>query len=131
MDFFNDPAHVVAFTSLVLALILDANESFAVIEDASARDARQSSDPFRLNFDESPVMDTLSLASATLHYFRLSLVPYPMTDEVVWWVKPRSTTWFSRFLLEQYDNSRWLSMFRMTKESVFSLVDLLNHMLRK
>jgi len=56
---------------------------------------------------------------------------YALPDEISYWVKPRSTTWFSRFLLEQYDDSRWLSMFRMTKSIVFSLANLLAPIVQK
>lgn len=48
-----------------------------------------------------------------------------LEEDLVYWVKPRSTTWFSRFLLEQYDEDQWLKLFRMTKASVFALADIL------
>jgi hypothetical protein len=46
-------------------------------------------------------------------------------------VKPRSTTWFYKFLIEQYDNDQWLENFYLTKASVFSLDDLLQPLIEK
>jgi hypothetical protein len=46
-------------------------------------------------------------------------------------MKPRSTTWFCKFLIEQYDDDQWLENFRMTKASVFSLANLLWPLIEK
>jgi hypothetical protein len=35
-----------------------------------------------------------------------------------YWVKPRSTTWFSQFLMFLYDDSRWIEFFRMDKATI-------------
>jgi hypothetical protein len=40
-------------------------------------------------------------------------------------------TWFSRFLLKQYDDQRWVQMFQMTKPAVFALADLLSPHVKK
>lgn len=65
--------------------------------------------------------DASSMLRATLHNYRLCTTFMFLEEDLGFWVKPRSTTWFSRFLLEQYDNTRWIQMFRMTKASVFAL----------
>ena len=46
-------------------------------------------------------------------------------------MKLRSTTWFSWFVIEEYDNDRWSSMFRMTKASVFELSNQLRPLIQK
>jgi len=125
MDFFNDPCNVISFTSFLLTLILDMNESFVVIAPAECEDATETDAEMTLDFLEASVMDTLSLLSTTLHNYRLCFVAYPIIDEISTWVKSRSTIWFSHFLLEEYNNSRWISMFRMTKGSVFALAEIL------
>ena len=51
--------------------------------------------------------------------------------ELGYWVKPRSTTWFSRFVIEEYDDDRWSSLFRMTKASVFDLSHQLRPFIQK
>ena len=33
--------------------------------------------------------------------------------------------WFTKFLLEEYDDDRWINLFRMTKRSVFHLANIL------
>jgi hypothetical protein len=40
-------------------------------------------------------------------------------------VLPRSTAWFSQFLLHEYSDDRWVSNFRFTKAAVFHLATLL------
>ena len=40
-------------------------------------------------------------------------------NDLEFWVKPQSTTWFLRFTLQEYDDERWTSVFWMTKVSVF------------
>ena len=40
------------------------------------------------------------------------------------WMKPRSITWFSQFLLGKYDD-RWIHLFRITNSATFALVELL------
>lgn len=46
-------------------------------------------------------------------------------------MKPKSTTWFSRFLLHKYDDERWIEMFCFTKKEVFHLATLLAPVIRK
>ena len=131
MDFFSDPCNLITFASFVLALILEQNQSMPVIcgeENDEYADACIAVSP---HVPEDPVMDRLHIMSSALHSYRLCCPDYPLTDELSYSVKPRSTTWFSRFFLEQHDNSRWLSMFRMTKDSVFSLAELLKPTLQK
>jgi len=129
MDSFNDPRNVFSFVSLILTLIMDANVFSTDVEAFQRRRRTNSSlHPYSVPWTgsiASNVMDCLSIAFGALHNFRLCCLAYPMSNEISYWVKPRSTTWFSRFLLEQYDDLRWLSMLKMTKSSIFSLANLL------
>jgi len=131
MDFFNDPCNLITFASFVLALILEQNQSMPVICGEENEEYVDACIAVSLHVPQDPVMDRLHMMSSALHSYRLCCPDYPLTDELSYWVKPRSTTWFGRFLLEQYDDSRWLSIFRMTKESVFSLAELLKPNLQK
>lgn len=60
-----------------------------------------------------------------LHHFRLCFAVNFVDDDLGFWVKPRSTTWFSQFPLQHYDNPRWIEMFRMKKPAVLSLSEVL------
>ena len=125
MDPFSSPINAVTFTVWILPLILNFTESYSVplqIESEEECDDTLSaivSSSHRLHVDLASVMRD------TLHNYRLCTSFSFFDDDVGFWVKPQSTTWFSQFLLEQYYTSRWISMFRMTKGSVFALVDLL------
>lgn len=70
--------------------------------------------------------------SASLQFLYVSLCLHKMvynvkylTAELGHWVKPRSTTWFSIFLLIEYDNDCWLEKFHMTKETLFDIANQL------
>jgi hypothetical protein len=49
-------------------------------------------------------IEVAQTTSAAIHHMRLFLVFAIFGEDLGYWVKPRSTTWFSRFLLEQYDD---------------------------
>ena len=66
-----------------------------------------------------------TIVASVLHDFRVVHAATLLDQELSWWVLPRSTSWFSRFVLQEYDDNRWLENFRMTKQAVFSLTNLL------
>jgi hypothetical protein len=63
----------------------------------------------------------LALSTTALHDHRLSCGLICFDDDLRYWVKPRSTTWFSDFMVSLYDDSRWIEQFRMDKASVADL----------
>ena len=71
------------------------------------------------------IHDAESLFRVTLNNYLMCTTFNFYVEDIGFWVKPCSTTWFPKFLLEQYDNSRWVSMFRMTKPCVFAFTELL------
>jgi hypothetical protein len=74
----------------------------------------------------------LVFSNDTACHSRVSFYPpHSTSEDLGFWVKPRSTTWFSRFLLGQYREERWIQMFRMTKPAVFALSDLLKPHVQK
>lgn len=72
-----------------------------------------------------------TILASVLHDFRIVHATTLLDQELGWWVMPRSTSWFSRFVLQEYDDNRWLENFRMTKSSVFSLTNLLRPHIEK
>jgi len=125
MDLWADPDTALALTALVLILLVECTEWQPPVRDFSAVVSLQTEGLLNLHIPAPPVLNMAALFSSTVNNFRLSCSPFPVNDEVAYWVKSRSTAWFSRFLLEQYDDSRWVAMFRMPKQSVFSLADFL------
>jgi hypothetical protein len=61
---------------------------------------------------------TLAISTAALFDYRLFAGLICFDDELRYWVKPRSTTWFSQFLMSLYEDSRWIEFFRMDKATV-------------
>jgi hypothetical protein len=124
-DFSSHPAELMSFASALLFLLLNANQALDFTTPTKEVD-----DPgcILTGIDNQllePLFDVDAVANAALHNFQLCNMFVLFDDDLGFWVKPRSTTWFSRFLLEQYDDHRWVQMFRMTKPVVFALADLL------
>jgi hypothetical protein len=131
MDFLTNPADVMSFESTLLLLFLTTNQALDLPtcreteEDAEEHFSVIQSESFHACYDVNVV------TRAALHNFRLYNISTLFDDDLDFWMKPRSTTWFSRFLMEQYDEQRWIQMFRMAKPAVFVLVDVLQPHVRR
>ena len=133
MDFMVAPPEIMAVASILLLLLLFANR--ALDPPPRHNDVNKDENMNTLltiaQSSEENAFDHETLACATLHTFRLSSVFTYLEADLGYWVKPRSTAWFSRFLLDQYDDDRWVSMFRMTKPTVYNLATLLKPAIEK
>ena len=54
------------------------------------------------------LMNMETIVSGVLHDFWLSNATHLLGADLGFWVLPRSTAWFSQFLLYEYDNARWV-----------------------
>lgn len=70
--------------------------------------------------------------SIILHQHQLSII-YNILGNVEMgdWVKARSTTWYSNFLMVQFDNKRWIEHFRVTQDVVQQLTERLRPLIGK
>ena len=71
------------------------------------------------------LIDMNTIILSVLHDFRICHATTPMDPKLRSWVKPRNTTWFSRFSLTDYDDAQWIQNFRMSKSSLFSVSRIL------
>lgn len=125
MDPVDTSVEVLSMASLILLLTLNCHRSLSL---AVAPDVAQDDEPEdTLMYDVAgpQAHDYVSVAEAVFNHFRLWSNLSVVDEDLGFWVKPRSTVWFSRFLLEEYDDHRWVQLFRMTKTSIFSLARLL------
>ena len=77
-------------------------------------------------------MDNIHHASiAVLHSIQLWNNILSSDHELGLCVRSRSTTRFSQFVIEEHDDDQWLSMFRITKASIFELSDQLWPLIQK
>ena len=53
----------------------------------------------------------IAICNAALHNYRVTLNLLTNNDDLWWYVKPRSLTWFVDFLMTEYDISRWIELF--------------------
>ena len=66
-----------------------------------------------------------TILTYVLHNFRLAHAWYILDEELGFWKLPRSTAWFSQFLLHEYRNEHWITNFRFTKAAIFCLAEVL------
>lgn len=125
MDPFESPLHTVAFTSWLLTLILNLNDVELVPPALELEEEEEDPLTAIVFGQQGHVADNQTFLRDTLHTYRFCTLNTYFDEDVGFWVKPRSTTWFSHFLLTQYDNNRWVTMFRMTKPCVLELAELL------
>lgn len=71
------------------------------------------------------LMQMNQVISAALHDFRVTHSRVLIGDELGYWVRPRSTAWFSQFLLHEYEDDRWVELFRFNKASISHLARVL------
>jgi hypothetical protein len=52
-------------------------------------------------------------------------------DELYYWVKPLSITWFNEFLVHEYDDKRWIEQFCMSKANIADMRNKLKRLIEK
>ena len=122
---------LMSISSTILLLLISTNryvDTPDVVEDD--HDEEGYFDPLYLESTcNVPKLDFVT--SPTLHSMRMSTAFAALDDELQFWVKSRSTTWFTRFLVEEYGDEGWVRLFRMTKKAVFALADLLRSQIQR
>lgn len=131
MDVIDSFVDVMSTARFLLIMLLNSNIGLLDDADNSVEDDShcQLNTSFWFSNSTSAEMDMAS--QAALNHFRIWSTAFLMDEDLGFWVKPRSTTWFSQFLLQEYDNRRWIEMFRFTKRFVFRLSAMLAPAIRK
>jgi len=80
--------------------------------------------PSFYNFNPTPKMSTkLLFTIIVFHHLQLCNNLLVLSQDLRHWVKVKSTTWFSKFLLIKYDDDRWVDNFKMTKATLFRITN--------
>lgn len=124
-------AEIMSIASAILLLLLNGNKALDLSIDEIFEDDTDNSLHRIQEANMTPILDVDVVTSVALHNFCLCNVFSLFDVDLGYWVKLRSTTWFSRFLFDQYEEDHWLKMFRITKPALFSLVELLKHLVQK
>ena len=131
MDSATTPAKLMFISSTILLLLLSSNRALDFSSSIDSEDDTDGESEMATEASDQHSFDTEALTGAVIHTFRLCNVFSLLDEDLGYWVKPRSTAWFSRFLLNQYDDERWIIMFPMTKSAVQSLAELLKPIVQK
>jgi hypothetical protein len=66
-----------------------------------------------------------------IHEFCMSCFLDVLSQELIYWMKPRNTTWLFKFLVIEYKDDQWVENFKMSKSTLFWIVDKLKLTLLK
>jgi hypothetical protein len=89
--------------------------------------------PFDVNIDMNCnfIFETM-VNAIILHSYRISYVyELLLCQELGDWVKARSTTWYSQFLLTQYEDKSWIEHFQVNRTFVRQLPKRLKWKMQK
>jgi len=103
-------------------MLFYSNHALCLVEEPNDNDSDSLDSEVDLPLNEGHSLDIDAANIATLHLMRISTMLTTIDEDLRYWVKLRSTTWFTRFLLHKYDDHYWVQMFRMSKRSVISLL---------
>jgi hypothetical protein len=127
---FDVPTDLLSIVSALLMMLLNAHN---ILDVASIPIEASTHEDFIVHMEEGVrhMGNIYSSSIAALYSYQLWNNLLLVDHELGYWVKPRSTTWFSRFVIEEYDVDRWSSLFWMTKASVFELSHQLRPFIQK
>jgi hypothetical protein len=126
-----DPTDIIAFVSALLLLLFHVQDMLQQTPQLYAEHEEDLVAIVSIGDCEENVQNMTLAADVTLHCFHVLNLQFLFPYDFGLWVKPRSTAWFSHFVIDQFDDDRWMQHFRMTKAAVFRLVDILSLHMRK
>jgi hypothetical protein len=95
-------AHTVqTFLPAVVVLLKNVADSLVETEEVLATSAGDSRPQSRVTRVHDALVHMNTIVAAMLHDFRLGHARSILNEELGFWVLPRSTAWFSHFLLSQ------------------------------
>ena len=131
MALFNNEAKILSFFPTLLLLLLNAYAAL-VHSPRSQIQEDQAISPHAVSLvSHESIVDADQLVAIVLHSFRLCNLFTLFDEDLGYWVKSRSTTWFSWLLVSQYGKEMWIQMFQMTKPVVFAQSELLKPQVQK
>ena len=131
MNYLLRPEDFMSMSLTILLLLLTANRYVDTSELLDDDDDEEGHfDPLCLE-SQCSLSELDSITSATLHSMHISTAFAALDDELRYWVKLRSMTWFSRFFVQEYGDECWMRLFLVTKKVVFALADLLRPQIQR
>jgi hypothetical protein len=120
-----DPANLEDF--LLAVVVLLKNIAASMVESSAAILDGEADAPLghRVIRVHESLLNMNTIFASVLQDFWLTHARTVLDNELGFWVLPRSTTWFSQFLLYKYDDRRWVTNFRFTKDAMFQMTTLL------
>jgi hypothetical protein len=128
----SQPELVLPFLSILLLLLFDLETALNMVLEYPEVEEDDSFSVLMPTVCDDIQHDMTLVLALMLHCYRLLNSHSVLLEDFGFWVKPRSTAWFSRFMVDQYDNEHWIQHSRMTKVVVFRLAAMLSpHIAKK
>ena len=113
------------FLPIIVVLFKNVVDSLAGTEEVLAAFADVSPPQSHILRVHDALVDMNIVIAAILHDFHLVHARTILDKELGFSVLPRSTVWYSNFLLHEYDDDRWVANFRFTKAAIFRMAAVL------
>jgi hypothetical protein len=126
-----EPTEVLALSSAVLLLLLNSYKALHVKDSANKIDDADGSEEDFTGENRYLLGEADCSAVVALHHVMMLSVFTIAGEDLGFWTRPRSTTWFSRFVVSEFEDDRWVQCFRMTKMAVFSLAEMLRSKIQR
>jgi hypothetical protein len=98
---FVEPTEVLAVLSMVLLLLLNSQQALEVANSPDSDDGDSSEEDF--TGEEGYVLEGGDFSVfAIVHHVRMLSMFIVVGEDLGYWVRPRLTTWFSRFVVEEF-----------------------------
>lgn len=118
MDPAKNAVDMVPLASNILLLLLNAHHTLSLLREVYENEDESDDEMAIVHIAAELSTAAHAVAMTALRHYRIFTVLAGLEEDLGFWVKPRSTTWFATFLLHEYDDERWIQMFRMSKCSV-------------
>jgi hypothetical protein len=101
---------LLALSLTVLLLLLNSHEALSVANSADSDDGDSSEEDF--TGEQGYLLGEGDCSTlAALHHVRMLSIFSIVGEDLGFWVRPRSTTWFSYFVVEEFEDDRWIQCF--------------------
>jgi hypothetical protein len=101
-----EPAEVMALSLAVLLLLLNSHEVLHVKDSTDNIDDADGSEEDFTGEDRYLLEEADCSAAVALHHVRMLSFFTIAGEDLGFWVRPRSTTWFSRFVVSEFEDDR-------------------------
>ena len=116
---FDTEVDILAFSSTLLLLLLNIHSSLGQHVGADTDDDPIVSLDAFAPLGQGSILDANRIAATALQNFKFCIIFNLLNEDLGYWIKPQSTTWFRRFFISQYGEEQWIQIVPNDKTNGF------------